>query len=49
MNYTCFICGEEATKKITTVINQGDFFLCSNSKCKSLLEDQLMSLGRRLN
>jgi hypothetical protein len=49
MVHTCFICGEEATKRITTTANQGDFTLCSKDVCKKVLEDQLMALGRRMN
>ena len=49
MTHTCFICSEEATKRITTTANQGDFYLCSEPKCKELLENQLMALGRRMN
>ena len=49
MAHTCFICSKEATKRITTTANQGDFYLCSNDKCKEILEDQLMALGRRMN
>jgi len=49
MKHTCFICEDEATKRITTTANQGDFYLCSNDRCKEILEDQLMSANRRMN
>lgn len=49
MKHTCFICEKEATKRVTTTANQGDFYLCSNDKCKDTLEDQLMSIYRRMN
>ena len=49
MKHICFICGEDATKRITTSADQGEFYLCSNDKCKETLEDQLMSIARRMN
>lgn len=49
MTHTCFICSEEATKRITTTSNQGDFYLCNKSKCKEILEEQLLIINKRMN
>lgn len=45
MKHTCFICGNEATKRITTTADQGEFYLCSEKVCKDTLEEQLMVLN----
>jgi uncharacterized membrane protein (DUF106 family) len=41
MTHNCLICDKIADRKVTTSLNQGELYLCSSKKCKTMLKNRL--------